>query len=312
MSKSGVVVQAAEAAYLTASGFQLNMSNFATKPSFSAATFNPAPGNAKPYSGYLAVIQPYTLTGTTYVPVTSTSGALVKQSNPVLWPTGASGQQGFSVPAGNGPVYFAALDATATTSTDPGTSKQYTNDYWNVYLSMDSAGPYTITFNASVVGGPDSLTLAGFSYLQSPMTQNDWSLTQQPGGDAGNDFVLTYSGTSTNYIPYLTIRTDDANSSFSFFKVTSTSGFGIQMISTFDFLVFTPYIQSPILSPTCSPGSGSSGSGSQNNSMIETTTVGAAIVIGAPLLIIFILCLSFGLALRKSNKKCAGLVPKPK
>jgi hypothetical protein len=197
------------------------------------------------------------------------------------------------------------------------------NPYWNVYLSMDeSGGPYEFVFNVALVGGALSLAMnfpdgkKGFSYLQPPMEDNNWSLTQPT---SGGDFVLTYSGpTPIDYIPSLTVRRLPVGTHlpYSYFKVTSCVGFGIQMMNMFDYTNFQPYTQPPFPCPgssdspascDCSPGSSSNAAPS---GIIQTTASGAAIVIGVPLLIIFILCLSFGLALQKANKKNTSLAPK--
>ena len=295
------LVEAADWAYLTASGFMLDTGIDVMNPIFTVETLTN--GSSRSYSG---ILQPYTKSSDgTYAIVTSKSKALINTGvQTASWPVLSSASDGtvkanqsFSVPEGGDAVYFAPLFQNFPSPPTQSTTNK--NLYVNIYLSMDGTGPYKIVFNAAIVGGPMSLmmtdptTKATVSTLQSPMGDNGWSLTQ-PGGGA-NDFVLEYSGTSTQYLPALTIRKVSTESSFSYFKVTSCTGFGIQVISTLWSLQFQSY--APTNSVSCS------------QSLVSATPLGFALIIGIPVLVVLIAGLTLGFEWKKLKAKNAASGP---
>ena len=145
----------------------------------------------------------------------------------------------------------------------------------------------------------DPVTKATISMLQSPMGDNGWTLTQ-PGG-VGNDFVLEYFGTSTQYLPALTVRKPATAPSLSYFKVTSCTGFGIQMISTLWYLNFQSYT-------TSNPISG-------NQNLLPTTPLSIALMVGLPVIAVLVVGLTLGLQWKKLRAQYAALelkITKPK
>ena len=299
MTSPSVVVEAADWAYLTASAFMLDKGDDVLHPIFTVNTLTQGVSASLP-----GIIQPYTkLADGTYQPVTTTSKMLVNTGvQTAIWPTGPlpktglQDNQSFTVPSGSDAVYFAPLFY--GDSALPTQSTENKNLYCTIYLSMDGVGPYKFVFNAALVGGPMTLVMAQ-SYLQAPMSDNGWSLTQ-PGG-VDNDFVLEYSGSSTQYLPSLTIRKLITDPSFSYIKVSLCTGFGIQMISTFGKVNFQPYTQP-------NPVSGSS-------SLVSATPVGMALIIGVPVIVVLAVGLYLGLLLKKRNAQYAALelkIAKPK
>lgn len=300
---------AVDYAYFVQSGARLNVTNDYNFPLFTYATmYNTIKSGGAANSSYPAIIAPYTKnsdgtftldnSGLTQIsPITNAAWATITSGNAAAASVDSPTElYSYSVTK---PVYFAANFYSSSGTPVPPTTGTQDKSNWTIYLSMESTGPYEMVFSAAEVR-PN--VVAQIGTLASGMAAAGWNLFAAT--DGSNNITLTYSGTTsgttTQFVPCLTLKRNDNADSIAYLCVQSCTGFGIQVISTFSFPQTQPSFTTPSQGGggsqalTCGPSSGC-----QPGAVAGLSTLSIGFMTGTVLLLIAVIVLSVELAKRR-------------